>query len=319
MNVDELKDLHVFKNVPGDVLDLFPPLLKAETFEAGETIFEEGSPDDRLFIIAEGEVEIRKVIDRAGGRHKLIAVLLKGDFFGEMAVFLGQSRSADAVAKTGVKTFSISRADLNDLFRENPESAVKVLESLSAVLMERLGTTTKELVTVHETGRMITAARSVDELASCVMESVFKDIGTAEAGLFVVWNEFNAEFEVVSQQGFQPELDKVLPGDDAIVGWLMEHPEPFLSIDLSADKRFTFASDPPYGGGVSAVAAPFFQHGKMTGFVFFKGEKGAFSYNHMILLSAISSYVSVAVENLHFMQEEVDRARLSQAKSSIQF
>jgi CRP-like cAMP-binding protein len=318
MNIDELRELHVFKNVPGDVLDLFPPLLKEDDFEAGGTIFEEGSSDDRLFIIADGEVEIRKVIDRAEGRHKLIAVLLKGEFFGEMAVFLGQSRSADAVAKTGVKTLSISRADLNDLFQKNPESAVKVLESLSAVLMERLSTTTKELVTVHETGREIAVARSIDELASCVIESVFKDIETADAGVFVVWNEFNAEFEIIRQQGFQPEIEKVLPEGDAIVGWLTEHPEPFLSIDLRADNRFTFASEPPYGGG-SAVAAPFFQHGKMTGFVFFKGEKGAFSYNHMILLSAISSYVSVAVENLHFMQEEVDRARLSQAKSSIQF
>jgi CRP-like cAMP-binding protein len=310
MNIDELRELHVFKNVPGDVLDLFPPLLKEDDFEAGGTIFEEGSSDDRLFIIADGEVEIRKVIDRAEGRHKLIAVLLKGEFFGEMAVFLGQSRSADAVAKTDVKTLSISRADLNDLFQKNPESAVKVLESLSAVLMERLSTTTKELVTVHETGREIAVARSIDELASCVIESVFKDIETADAGVFVVWNEFNAEFEIIRQQGFQPEIEKVLPENDAIVGWLTEHPEPFLSIDLRADNRFTFASEPPYGGG-SAVAAPFFQHGKMTGFVFFKGEKGAFSYNHMILLSAISSYV--------FMQEEVDRARLSQAKSSIQF
>ncbi len=318
MNIDELKNLHVFENVPGDTLKLFPPLLKEEAFEVGDTIFEEGSPDDRLFIITDGEVEIRKVINRKKGKHKLIAVLLKGEFFGEMAVFLGQSRSADAVAKSDVKAFSISRADLNDLFRENPESAVKVLESLSAVLMERLRTTTKELVTVHETGRMIAAARSVDELASCVMEGVFKDIKAAEAGIFVVWNEFNAEFEIISQQGFQPELEKVLPDNDAIVGWLMEHPEPLLSADLSAEGRFTIASDNPYGDG-SAVAAPFFQQGKMTGFVLFKGEKGAFSYNHMILLSAISSYVSVALENLHFMQEEVDRARLSQAKSSIQF
>ncbi|NIM07335.1 MAG: cyclic nucleotide-binding domain-containing protein, partial [Armatimonadetes bacterium] len=209
MNADELKTLHVFKNMPADTLELFPPLLKEETFEAGETIFEEGSPDDRLFIITDGEVEIKKVIDREKGKHKLIAVLLKGEFFGEMAVFLGQSRSADAVAKTDVRALSISRADLNGLFCESPESAVKVLESLSAVLMERLTKTTKELVTVHETGRMIAAARSVDELASCVMESVFRDIESAEAGMFVLWNDFNAEFEIISQQGFQPGFEKV--------------------------------------------------------------------------------------------------------------
>jgi CRP-like cAMP-binding protein len=318
MNTGELKALHVFRDVPEDVLELFPPLIKEESFGAGETIFEEGSTDDKLFIIAGGEVEIKKMIDRAAGRQKLIAVLLKGEFFGEMAVFLGQSRSADAVAKTDVSTLSISRADLNALFQRSPESAVKVMESLSAVLMERLRATTKELVTVHETGRAIASVRSLDELSFCVMDGVFRDVETARAGVFTLWNEFNSEFEITRQAGFSPELERALAEDDPIVRWFSENPEPFLSAALNADERFSLPTDSPLGGG-SAVAAPFFHQEKMHGFVLFTGEKGAFSYNHMILLSAISSYVSVAVENLHFMQEELDRSRLSQAKSSIQF
>ena len=38
----------------------------------------------------------------------------------------------------------------------------------------------------------------------------------------------------------------------------------------------------------------------------------------MILLSAISGYVSVAFDNLQYMQEAIDRSRLSRAKATIQ-
>ena len=80
-----------------DFFNIFDRFVKEQRHAAGELIFEEGSSADRFFIIKEGEIEIRKVIDRQEGRYKPVSVLTVGEFFGEMAVFLGQPRSADAV------------------------------------------------------------------------------------------------------------------------------------------------------------------------------------------------------------------------------
>jgi CRP-like cAMP-binding protein len=200
--VDNLRKLPVFKDVPDEVFNVFVPMFKEEGFKARKTIFEEGSVSDRLFIIQEGEVEIRKATGREESGDKLIAVLQSGEFFGEMSVFLDQPRTASAVAKTDVKLVSISRKALSDILSKSPDAAFKVMGFFTSVLTERLGNTTKELVTVYETGRLITTAHSVTELSEYVLDGALKAVEQADAGLFVIWNEFNEEFEVIGQTGY---------------------------------------------------------------------------------------------------------------------
>lgn len=320
MEQEELKGLPLFQDVPTPVMGLVAQLLKKVSFEPGETIFEEGSEEDTLYIIRTGEVEVRKVTDRKSGKHKLVAVLVRGEFFGEMAVFLGHPRSADAVARTPVDAVTISRAEITALFARSPESAMKVMEFLASALMRRLQNTTRELVTVHETGRLITTTRSMPELADCVMKSMTQAVPGVDAALFVIWNEFNSEYDVVRQHGLGLEPGTVIAGDDPLVVWLKEHAEAMLSPDLASEERFQPGPGSLYDTG-SMVAAPFFVHDRMLGFMaaMNTAETNAFFYNHMILLSAISSYVSVAVQNLQHMQEAIDRSRLDQAKSSIQY
>jgi len=314
---ENLRSLPPFNRISDDVLRIITPLVGEEHFKAEGVIFEEGSSGDSFYIIKSGEVEIRKMIDRKEGRHKLIAVLDRGDFFGEMAVFLGQSRSAEAVAKTDVTLITVSKKDFSALFSKSPDAAFKVMEFFTAVLMDRLRSTTDELVTVYETGRLAAAARSLPELSGCVMEKVFNVI-KPEAGLFVVWNNFNREFEVCGQRGFNIPAGESMPEDDALIRWLITKREPFLSFDLKNEGRILVSPDSIYNG-CSMAASPFLSHERLSGFILLldRTKPNAFSYQHMILLSAISGYVSVALENLQYMQEAVDRTRLSQAKATI--
>jgi len=314
---ENLRSIPPFNGISEDVLRIITPLVGEEHFKAEGVIFEEGSSGDSFYIIKSGEVEIRKMIDRKEGRHKLIAVLDRGDFFGEMAVFLGQSRSAEAVAKTDVTLITVSKKDFSALFSKSPDAAFKVMEFFTAVLMDRLRSTTDELVTVYETGRLAAAARSLPELSGCVIEKVFNVI-KPEAGLFVVWNKFNREFEVCGQRGFNITTGESLSDDDVLIQWLAANREPFLSFDLKNEGRISISGDSIYNG-CSMVAAPFLSHNSVSGFILLldRVKPNAFSYQHMILLSAVSGYVSVAIENLQYMQESIDRARLSQAKASI--
>ena len=303
-----------------DFFNIFDRFVKEQRHAAGELIFEEGSSADRFFIIKEGEIEIRKVIDRQEGRYKPVSVLTVGEFFGEMAVFLGQPRSADAVAKTDVTLLPVSADDFSALFSSSPDTAFRAMRFFTLALMDRLRNTTEELATVYETGRLVAASRSVAELSDQVLEGVLRAVDSAEAGLFVIWNEFNSEFEIFRQKGFDLEAGTALHPDDPLIRWLTENRETFLSFDLLNDKRLTVPADGVYLG-CSIVASPFSTHGRLIGFLLIlnRSAKNAFSYNQMILVSAISGYVSVTLDNLNRVQEEIDRSRLNQVKATIPF
>ena len=64
-------------------------------FDVDDVIFEEGSTGRELFVVLDGKVEIAKV---TGAGKTVIVTLGKGEFFGEMAVIDGSSRSATAIA-----------------------------------------------------------------------------------------------------------------------------------------------------------------------------------------------------------------------------
>ncbi|XIA65085.1 cyclic nucleotide-binding domain-containing protein [Bradyrhizobium sp. TZ2] len=64
-------------------------------FDVDDVIFEEGSTGRELFVVLDGQVEIAKM---NGASKTIIVTLGKGEFFGEMAVIDGSSRSATAIA-----------------------------------------------------------------------------------------------------------------------------------------------------------------------------------------------------------------------------
>jgi CRP-like cAMP-binding protein len=319
MDMDALKKMPLFKDIPGDVLEVLVPLVGEERFEAGSEIFAEGSVSDRFFVVTDGEVEIKKKTDKKEESYKLIAVLQAGEFFGEMAVLLKKPRTATAVAKTDVTLAVLGRGELLEMFTENPESAFKLMGSFTSVIMGRLKHTTEELVTVYETGRLITAARSMDELSECVLDSALNALELADAGLFVIWNEFNEDYEIYAKRGLEVEPGTPFDESDPVMKLLFEKNEPFVSFDLESDPRFSLGEDTIYRAR-SLVGAPFILQDRLVGFMLLLSRTipNAFSYSQMVLLSAICGYVSVSVENMQYMQAEIDRSRLSQSKSTIQ-
>src|ERR1700738_2905342 len=66
-------------------------------FDVDDVIFEEGSTGRELFVVLEGKIDIVKI---NGASKTVIVTLGKGEFFGEMAVIDGSSRSATAIAAT---------------------------------------------------------------------------------------------------------------------------------------------------------------------------------------------------------------------------
>ena len=98
-------------------------------FDVGEVIFEEGSTGRELFVVLDGKVEIAKL---NGAVKTVIVTLGKGEFFGEMAVIDGSSRSATAIAATtGTRVMRINHARFVYLVSQQPAFALMVMDALS--------------------------------------------------------------------------------------------------------------------------------------------------------------------------------------------
>jgi CRP-like cAMP-binding protein len=98
-------------------------------FEVGDVIFEEGSSGRELFVVLEGKIEIAKITS-AG--KTVIVTLGKGEFFGEMAVIDGSSRSATAIAAApNTRVMRINHARFVYLVSQQPAFALMVMDALS--------------------------------------------------------------------------------------------------------------------------------------------------------------------------------------------
>lgn len=108
-----------------------------ERFRAGSVIFREGDAGDKLYIILDGRVRISKFIPGVG--EEALAVLGRGDFFGEMALIDEQPRSADAKAhETPATVLSIDRGTLNEILSMDPHASLQFLNLLCRMISGRL-------------------------------------------------------------------------------------------------------------------------------------------------------------------------------------
>ena len=100
-----------------------------DEFDVDDVIFEEGSSGRELYVVLDGKVEITRV---GGGRKTVLAALGKGEFFGEMAVIDGSSRSATAIAASPqTRVMRINHARFVYLVSQQPAFALMVMDALS--------------------------------------------------------------------------------------------------------------------------------------------------------------------------------------------
>ena len=136
--VQVLQEMPLFRNIDLKRLRVVAMMGEALTYRAGERLFEKGDEGDAAFIIIEGEVE---VLVPAEGGEQSVAVLGKGEIFGELAVICDQTRSSAIAARTGLETLRLDRNVVLNLMREFPDISVEMVRILGG----RLERTTQEL------------------------------------------------------------------------------------------------------------------------------------------------------------------------------
>ena len=137
----------LFENASPEALDSLANRLRRRKFRRNEVIFHQGDPGDSLHVVATGAVKI--LLPSAEGEEAIIATLRPGDFFGELALLDGATRSATAAALEATETLVLPRL----------------------VLMELLGT-----VTGLGDALLVGLARELRRLTSQVEELHFLDL-----------------------------------------------------------------------------------------------------------------------------------------------
>jgi CRP/FNR family transcriptional regulator len=98
------------------------------SFRGGEVVFREGDDSDTCYVVRSGHA--RAVREHADGRQITLATFGPGDFFGELAMFDDERRSATVEAVDALDVLGIPGVDMRALLSRHPEIAVKLVISL---------------------------------------------------------------------------------------------------------------------------------------------------------------------------------------------
>ena len=104
--------------------NLFEHTKNVQEFQAGSTIFAEGAPGDVMYVVLDGEVEVR--VGRA-----VVEVAGPGDIVGEMALIDAQTRSATTVAKSDCRLALVNEQRFLYMVQETPFFVLHVMRVLA--------------------------------------------------------------------------------------------------------------------------------------------------------------------------------------------
>ena len=127
---DRLSAVDIFAPLSPDELRQLAKATVVHVFAPGETLIRAGDEGSSMFVVHNGRVAVQ-VSDRDTPRT--VATLTDGNFFGEMALFTGEPRTANVVAVEETEVFEIGHAAMKHIFETNPDLA----ESISWTITER--------------------------------------------------------------------------------------------------------------------------------------------------------------------------------------
>ena len=130
-----LSSVSIFSGVDPADLEPLAARMHWRSYQRGEVIFHQDDPGDRLYYVAEGMVKISIV--SSDGRESDIALLSRGDCFGEMSVLDGGRRAATAVAVEPTQTMTSTREDFLSFLNEHVQVAIQII----ALMARRLRNT----------------------------------------------------------------------------------------------------------------------------------------------------------------------------------
>ena len=142
--VHTLKKVPVFKNLSEKDFSELEKMMHQRNYASGDFIFKNKAPGEGMYIIMRGSIKI--TIGTNEGSENTLAELGKGEFFGELALFDDEPRSANAIALDDCVLLGLFTPDLMILQERNPVLGHKIMFNLGGLLGERLRKTNHLLI-----------------------------------------------------------------------------------------------------------------------------------------------------------------------------
>jgi small-conductance mechanosensitive channel/CRP-like cAMP-binding protein len=125
-----LRKEQIFRCLSDQQIDALLRRADLSHYGRGESIIEEGTEGDSMFILIRGSAHVSVA---KNGSLIRVGVLRQGDCFGEMSLLTGEPRTATVRAEKDCEVIEISKPVVGELLRTAPEC----LEQLSGLLAKR--------------------------------------------------------------------------------------------------------------------------------------------------------------------------------------
>jgi hemerythrin len=129
-----LQKSEIFKNLTPQAIAQIAGKAHHQQYVPREVIVTEGEPSDRLFIILNGIVEVKKEI--SDGPDLIYAYLMSGNSFGEVGILENKPRSATVAALSDVEVLYFEHHDFMEIMHDHPDVAIDLAKLLGHYLVE---------------------------------------------------------------------------------------------------------------------------------------------------------------------------------------
>ena len=206
----------IFQGVDPDAVAALIADMETVTFPRGTTIFDEGEPGDRLYIIVDGKVKLAR--HAPDGRENLLSVMGPSDMFGELSIFDPGPRTSSAVCVTEVTAATMNSTMLKQWIDTHPEISQQLLRVLARRL-RRTNASLADLIFTDVPGRV---AKTLLQLAN--------RFGMQEGGALRVNHDLTQE-EIAQLVGASRETVNKALATFAHRGWIRLEGKSVLIVD----------------------------------------------------------------------------------------
>jgi len=124
-NADMLAEVPLFSHLSEQERAVLAARLDVVTLPAGTTMFNHGDPGGKLYVVRSGEVEMFFKNDT--GERISLEKVGPGQFFGDISLLDGGSRTSAAVVTETLEALEVDRGDLEALIAASPQAAMHIL------------------------------------------------------------------------------------------------------------------------------------------------------------------------------------------------
>lgn len=141
-----LKNIEIFNALKDNEIDVIQSITEPVNYLAGDILFTENNPRQKLFMIVSGSVELLKEDQK--NKRKRLTVFVKYDFLSEGALLDNYPHSTSARTIEDTMMLIIERDKFLSLMLEHADIYSKIISQIAQVISRRLRQTSNQLVDV---------------------------------------------------------------------------------------------------------------------------------------------------------------------------